>query len=245
MRQVQAEAVEVASRSAASLRPTDCREPLPKSRRSPIIASVSAGGAAYRRARQRRALCRRQQKLDEIARARGFDGRLVVMAEADIAPGDCRIEWGRRRPQARARPKPQSPRQSDAISRRAAAAPPCREFGRRTMADPTRSCFSISPPRRASPRRCCSGGHRRDDRAAPSISKQCSTFRCRFRPARPRLHGRRRIAQSGPGTVLELDRKVGEAIDIYVNNRLVARRGGPGRGQARRHHDGNHQVGPN
>ena len=27
----------------------------------------------------------------------------------------------------------------------------------------------------------------------------------------------------GPGKVIELDRKVGEAIDIYVNNRLVAR----------------------
>ena len=27
----------------------------------------------------------------------------------------------------------------------------------------------------------------------------------------------------GPGTILELDRKVGEAIDIFVNNRLVAR----------------------
>ena len=27
----------------------------------------------------------------------------------------------------------------------------------------------------------------------------------------------------GPGAVIELDRKVGEAIDIYVNNRLVAR----------------------
>ena len=27
----------------------------------------------------------------------------------------------------------------------------------------------------------------------------------------------------GPGTVIELDRRVGEAIDIYVNNRLVAR----------------------
>ncbi len=26
-----------------------------------------------------------------------------------------------------------------------------------------------------------------------------------------------------PGAVIELDRKVGEAIDIYVNNRLVAR----------------------
>ena len=34
-----------------------------------------------------------KQKLEEIARARGFDGRLVVMAETDIAPGDCRIEW--------------------------------------------------------------------------------------------------------------------------------------------------------
>ena len=30
-------------------------------------------------------------------------------------------------------------------------------------------------------------------------------------------------AAARPGHVLELDRKVGEAIDIYVNNRLVAR----------------------
>jgi len=34
-----------------------------------------------------------KQKLEEIAQARGFEGRLVVMAEADIEPGDCRIEW--------------------------------------------------------------------------------------------------------------------------------------------------------
>ncbi len=27
----------------------------------------------------------------------------------------------------------------------------------------------------------------------------------------------------GPGSVIELDRRVGEAIDIYVNSRLVAR----------------------
>jgi flagellar motor switch protein FliN len=31
------------------------------------------------------------------------------------------------------------------------------------------------------------------------------------------------LLKIGPGTVLELDRKVGEAIDIYVNDRLVAR----------------------
>ncbi|MHB2165851.1 flagellar motor switch protein FliN [Alsobacter sp. R-9] len=31
------------------------------------------------------------------------------------------------------------------------------------------------------------------------------------------------LLKLGPGTVLELDRKVGEAIDIFVNDRLVAR----------------------
>ncbi len=31
------------------------------------------------------------------------------------------------------------------------------------------------------------------------------------------------LLRLGQGTVLELDRRVGEAIDIYVNNRLVAR----------------------
>ncbi|MET3665304.1 flagellar motor switch protein FliN [Caulobacter sp. 1776] len=31
------------------------------------------------------------------------------------------------------------------------------------------------------------------------------------------------LLQLSQGSILELDRKVGEAIDIYVNNRLVAR----------------------
>jgi flagellar assembly protein FliH len=34
-----------------------------------------------------------KQRLEDIARARGFEGRLVVMSEGDIAAGDCRIEW--------------------------------------------------------------------------------------------------------------------------------------------------------
>lgn len=34
-----------------------------------------------------------REKLDEIVRARGFEGRLVVLAEPHIGPGDCRIEW--------------------------------------------------------------------------------------------------------------------------------------------------------
>jgi flagellar motor switch protein FliN/FliY len=31
------------------------------------------------------------------------------------------------------------------------------------------------------------------------------------------------LLRLGRGSVIELDRRVGEAVDIYVNNRLVAR----------------------
>jgi flagellar assembly protein FliH len=34
-----------------------------------------------------------KDKLEEIARARGFEGRLVVNSDDTMAPGDCRIEW--------------------------------------------------------------------------------------------------------------------------------------------------------
>ena len=34
-----------------------------------------------------------KDKLMEIAQARGFEGRLVVHADAQLAPGDCLMEW--------------------------------------------------------------------------------------------------------------------------------------------------------
>ena len=34
-----------------------------------------------------------KERLGEAARTRGFEGRLVVLAEPDIALGDCRVEW--------------------------------------------------------------------------------------------------------------------------------------------------------
>jgi flagellar assembly protein FliH len=34
-----------------------------------------------------------REKLEDIARTRGFEGRLVVLGEPDIELGDCRIEW--------------------------------------------------------------------------------------------------------------------------------------------------------
>jgi flagellar assembly protein FliH len=34
-----------------------------------------------------------RDQIQEIARRNGHEGRLVVLAEPDIAPGDCRVEW--------------------------------------------------------------------------------------------------------------------------------------------------------
>jgi flagellar assembly protein FliH len=34
-----------------------------------------------------------KDKLEEIARARGFEGRLLVTSDTAMASGDCRIEW--------------------------------------------------------------------------------------------------------------------------------------------------------
>ncbi len=34
-----------------------------------------------------------KDKLDELAAARGFEGRLLVQPDEQMAPGDCRIEW--------------------------------------------------------------------------------------------------------------------------------------------------------
>ena len=46
------------------------------------------------RARQRHAARRSaREQLDDIVQRCGLNSRLVVLAEPDIAPGDCRIEW--------------------------------------------------------------------------------------------------------------------------------------------------------
>jgi flagellar assembly protein FliH len=50
---------------------------------SPHIA-VRVNDALYAPARE---------QLEDIVRAKNFQGRLVVLAESDIAVGDCRIEW--------------------------------------------------------------------------------------------------------------------------------------------------------
>ena len=35
----------------------------------------------------------KRQLVKRLARERGFEGRLVVLGEPDLAPGDARMEW--------------------------------------------------------------------------------------------------------------------------------------------------------
>jgi flagellar assembly protein FliH len=34
-----------------------------------------------------------KMQIEEIARTRGFDGRLAIISDENLAPGDCRVEW--------------------------------------------------------------------------------------------------------------------------------------------------------
>ena len=92
---LEAEAVEVAVAVARKLAPElIAREPLAE------IAALARGcfaqliAAPHVVVRVSEALhARTREKLEATARLHGFDGRLIVLGEPEIAPGDCRIEW--------------------------------------------------------------------------------------------------------------------------------------------------------
>jgi flagellar assembly protein FliH len=92
---LETEAVEVAVAVAAKLAPAlIAREPFAEISAlatecfhhlvaTPHVA-VRVGPATYEIAKE---------KIESIARARGFEGRLVVTSDETLGPGDCRIEW--------------------------------------------------------------------------------------------------------------------------------------------------------
>ena len=92
---LEAEAVEVAVAVARKLAPElIAREPLAE------IAALARGcfaqlvAAPHVVVRVSEALhAPAREKLEATARLHGFDGRLIVLGEPEIAPGDCRIEW--------------------------------------------------------------------------------------------------------------------------------------------------------
>jgi flagellar motor switch protein FliN/FliY len=63
-----------------------------------------------------------------------------------------------------------------------------------------------------------------DDAKSAADLTRCSTCPCASQPVLGKANlSVAQLLKLGAGSVLELDRKVGEAIDVYVNNRLVAR----------------------
>lgn len=94
-RKLEAEAIEVACAVARKLAPElIAHEPLAE------IAALAAGclgelrSAPHVVVRVNEALhANAREELERIAAANGFEGRLVVLGETDIALGDCRIEW--------------------------------------------------------------------------------------------------------------------------------------------------------
>lgn len=92
---LETEAVEVAVAVARKLAPAlIAREPLAEI--SALVADafrhlVSAPHVVVRL--EDALFAAAQPLIAELARARGFEGRLIVLADPEIAPGDCRIEW--------------------------------------------------------------------------------------------------------------------------------------------------------
>jgi flagellar assembly protein FliH len=92
---LEAEAVEVAVAVARKLAPElIAREPLAEIAalaRGCFAQLVSAPHVVVRVSETLHSGAREQ--LEQTARLHGFDGRLIVLGEPEIAPGDCRIEW--------------------------------------------------------------------------------------------------------------------------------------------------------
>ena len=74
--------------------------------------------------------------------------------------------------------------------------------------------------RSARPRHARRAGEREERRRSRAGLRRAVTVSAVLGNARMPVGDLLKLA---PGAVLELDRKVGEAIDIFVNNRLVAR----------------------
>jgi flagellar assembly protein FliH len=94
-KKLEIEAVEVAAACARKLASElIAREPMTE------IAALAAGclgelrSAPHVVVRVHESLLEQtREKLTAIAASRGFEGRLVVLGETEIVPGDCRLEW--------------------------------------------------------------------------------------------------------------------------------------------------------
>lgn len=99
-----AEANQAAAASAVAVAAGITRKLLPEMARRGAVQEVSAvvGEAMERVIEEPRIVVRvdsqnhpvLDERLTALARAKGYEGRLVVVADAGLPAGDCRIEWG-------------------------------------------------------------------------------------------------------------------------------------------------------
>lgn len=92
---LEAEAVEVAMAVATKLAPAlIAREPIAEVAALATECFRNLHGAPHVVVRINDAIfAAARTHLEEVAATSGFQGRLIVLAAAEIAPGDCRIEW--------------------------------------------------------------------------------------------------------------------------------------------------------
>lgn len=93
--QFEAEAVEVAVAVARKLAPAlIAREPLAEITALADVCFRELLTAPHVVVRVNEGLyAQAKERLEDVARTRGFEGRLVVLGETDLVAGDCRIEW--------------------------------------------------------------------------------------------------------------------------------------------------------
>ena len=94
-RKLEVEAVEVAAAVAGKLAPALlAREPLGEIAQLATNCFVELRNTphiAVRVHESQHALT--QELLTKVAQAQGFEGRLIILGDDTIAPGDCRLEW--------------------------------------------------------------------------------------------------------------------------------------------------------
>jgi len=164
-----------------------------------------------------------RERIERLAKQSGFEGRLVILAEPDIPTGDCKIEWA----------------DGGVVLERAAIDGKINELVGRYIASRDQNAGYEDRPMSDTdaqvPLPDLNGAdmppvddvaYLEDEQASRIAADLEAVFDVPVQVSA--VLGRSKmdvgeLLKLGPGTVLELDRRVGEAIDIYVNNRLVAR----------------------
>ena len=199
-------------------------------RRSPTSSASSSSTRPSSSASRPKLIPQIERRLEQL-RAKGIGASCHIRAATPSAkPGDWRVELGRRldrlQPRSRRSRHRRDHHRPPAGPCRPAARPVFRRVGHHEHQRPQPSGSRQGRPRRASARPAPSRPTRSTTCAtrSPPTSSPSSTCpsRCRPSSAAPRSRSRS-CSNSADGSVLELDRRVGEAIDIYVNSRLVAR----------------------